>query len=397
MTPILSIIIPTRERATYLAHSIRTCTACVRDDIEILVLDNASTDETKSVVAASRDARLRYYRSDSRVSMRDNFERGINLSRGEIMCFIGDDDGVLPQAVDRLPDAFKHYDVDAIAAARAHYFWPDLISTRQGLALLPRHSSVALCSSREILRTLLRHNDYYRLPCVYHGFVRRSLVERVIEKQGRFFLSSQVDIFSSIALSMEGIRYAFLKSPIVVNGASRRSNGASHFGGGDEQEKSLWNSEEDVGFLPGFERSSTIGSLIIESALRYAINHNISISEIFDVHDVRKAIEFECASRLRAGVSQSGVAEMWRSVGLEPRANASSRSDLPVRFRRVLQLIRKFIDARPIDLERRGISNVYDGAEYLCRLLNEGRMGFLSAPADQVRAALRILRRQIRE
>ena len=104
-----------------------------------------------------------------------------------------------------------------------------------------------------MLPKVLDDNDYYRLPCLYHGFVRRSVVDRVKRRQGRFFLSSQVDTLSLIALSMEKIRYAFSSSPLVINGGSARSNGASHFGGGTAKEKTLWKQEDELGFLPGFE------------------------------------------------------------------------------------------------------------------------------------------------
>lgn len=189
MTTTLSLIVPTRERAAYLPHAVRTCLAGggADLDVEILILDNASTDGTQEVVAGMKDSRIRYVRNDVRLSMRDNFEKGLNLASGDVLCFIGDDDGILPGAAARAMELFAREDIDAISAARAHYFWPDLVSARKNTGLLPRHDGVEIFDARQKLNELLDHGDYYRLPCLYHGFVRRSVVERVKQRQGRFF------------------------------------------------------------------------------------------------------------------------------------------------------------------------------------------------------------------
>jgi glycosyltransferase involved in cell wall biosynthesis len=393
MTPTLSLIIPTRERAGYLEHSIRTCMASSRADLEILVLDNASTDNTPQVVSAIRDSRLKYYRSESRLSMRDNFERGLELARGDVICYIGDDDGLMPRAVDQSLALFSQLDVDAVSAARAHYFWPDLLSARKNTALLPRASGVKVLNSREVLRKLLSDCDYYRLPCLYHGFVKRSVVERIKQKHDRFFLSSQVDIFSAIALSAEGIRYAFSKSPLVINGGSKRSNGASHFGGGGEKEKALWKIEDDLGFLSGFEGSLTVGSLIIESALRYCDANGISdLSELLDPSSVDRALFNEFRSRAVAGYSDDIAKILFETAKRPDTSSASHPSRGVTRVSRWVRLTQKYIQTRPIDMSSNNISNVYQAANILGALIASGHTGFLDGPLQQISAATRLAR-----
>lgn len=111
MTPALSIIIPTRDRSAYLGHAIRACTANPESSLEILVLDNASVDGTREVVERIADHRVRYVRSDVRLSMRDNFEKGIATSRGDVLLFIGDDDGVFSFTVAAALDLFHRMKV----------------------------------------------------------------------------------------------------------------------------------------------------------------------------------------------------------------------------------------------------------------------------------------------
>jgi glycosyltransferase involved in cell wall biosynthesis len=390
MPPTLSVVIPTRERALYLGHAIRTCLQSKRQDFEVLVLDNASADDTSEVVAAIPDSRIRYERNEFRLSMRDNFEKGIDSSKGEIICFIGDDDGLLPNAIDQSLDIFQRYAVDALSAARAAYCWPDLLTSRKNTALLPRGKGISIVNSRSALFHLLNDCDYYKLPCLYHGFVRRSLVDRVRKSQTRFFLSSQVDMFSSIALSMENIPYAFSRSPLVVNGASKRSNGAAHFGGGGTQEKTLWKKEDDLGFLPGFDQSLSVGSLIIESALRYSQAHQISICAMLDVKTVEEAAEYELALRSQVNRPVDEIRQFRKSLeGV--LSTSSTRKPLSFhRTRRINRLFKTFLNARPIDFQSKHITNVYDGALYLDRIMMANLTGFLHSPLEQITTAFRM-------
>lgn len=389
MTTTLSLIIPTRERAAYLPHSVRTCLAGggADLDVEILILDNASTDNTQEVAAGMKDSRIRYVRNDTRLSMRDNFEKGLNLANGDILCFIGDDDGILPGAAARALDIFAREDVDALSASRAHYFWPDLVSARKNTGLLPRHGGVEVFDARQKLNELLDHGDYYRLPCLYHGFVRRSVVERVKQRQGRFFISCQVDMFSSIALSMEGIRYAFSRSPLIINGGSSRSNGASHFGGGTDKEKNLWKQEDDLGFLPGFDGCIGVPPLIVESALRYCQgNPGNDIATMLGEARIRATLQKEAAAREAAGRAAQESAQMYATAGMTPGAGAA----VPQGGGRAARLLRSFLDTRPIDMGAHGIRDVYGASEQFGALIAGGHTGVAYNPLEQISVAMRL-------
>jgi len=393
MAMTLSVIIPTRERAAYLPHCIRTCTANPDPDLEILVLDNASVDDTAEAVASVQDTRIRYVRNDFRLSMRDNFEKGLELARGDIVCFIGDDDGLFPDAVSKALQIFKTKNIDALSAARAHYFWPDLVASRRNTALLPRHTGIEILSSKAMLGQLLAHCDYYRLPCLYHGFVRRNVAERVKQRQGRFFLSSQVDMFSSIALSMEDINYAFSKSPLIINGGSARSNGASHFGGGTDLEKTLWKKEDDLGFLPGFDGYLTVGSLIVESALRYCqTNCRADILAMLNRQLIEKALTFEASQRVRVGRGKIENEKMFESVFLTPFV--PSITAFPATnsgsYIRAITLIQKFYATRPVDMGVIGVKDIFGAAQKLSSLRHNGGVGFLNRPLSQIKAAFKM-------
>ena len=60
---LISIIIPSRDRAVYLKYSVQTALNIQDDNIEIIISDNASTDQTKEVIKGIDDTRLKYLSS----------------------------------------------------------------------------------------------------------------------------------------------------------------------------------------------------------------------------------------------------------------------------------------------------------------------------------------------
>jgi|GEM_PF-1662090 len=393
VVPRLSLIVPTRQRAAYVEYCLRSCTANSDPELEIVVIDNASTDGTREAVARVVDPRVRYIRNDRRLSMRDNFEKGLTEARGDVLCFIGDDDGVFPFSVARALALFDCHDISAVAAARAHYFWPDLQTAKRNIALLPRGSGVDIRNSRVELRGILSDNDYYRLPCLYHGFVKRDLVERIRQRQGRFFLSSQVDIFSAIALSMEGVAYVFSHAPLVINGGSGRSNGASHFGGGTSVEKALWQVEDDLGFLPGFEDFTGVGSLIIESTIRYCRANGIALDAVLDPNYTAATLRDEDALRSLDGEACRTSDQRLAATGLSPAVVAAAPT--MARQGKFRRLVTAFGKTMPIDMSQEGVTTVDGAARLMARMLATKQIGILAQPLQQIRVAARIARSSV--
>jgi glycosyltransferase involved in cell wall biosynthesis len=91
-SPRLSVVIPTYNGARYLRGAIASVLAQSARDLELLVLDNASTDDTPALVREFRDPALRYHRNATNLGFRGNVELGRRLARGELVAFIGCDD-----------------------------------------------------------------------------------------------------------------------------------------------------------------------------------------------------------------------------------------------------------------------------------------------------------------
>ncbi len=120
MTPLVSIIIPTFDRPRYLREAIDAALAQTYAEVEVLVFDNGTMEETLAVgeEAAGRDSRVRFQRNERNLGMSANFNALGAAARGEFLVAIGDDDRLLPDFVGRLVEAMRP---DVRVAFSNHY------------------------------------------------------------------------------------------------------------------------------------------------------------------------------------------------------------------------------------------------------------------------------------
>jgi glycosyltransferase involved in cell wall biosynthesis len=86
----LSFVVPTRNQARFLRQCLDCCVAQKIDDSEIVVVDGASTDETKTVLS-SYDDRVRWT-SEADSGQSEAINKGVRAARGELIAWINSDD-----------------------------------------------------------------------------------------------------------------------------------------------------------------------------------------------------------------------------------------------------------------------------------------------------------------
>src|SRR6476659_5293670 len=96
--PLLSVVIPTRNRLFYLRHAVQSALDQACDELEIIVADNATNDGTQEYLASLGSA-IKFTRSEAPLSMTDNWHRARELVTGEWITVIGDDDCLMPDYV----------------------------------------------------------------------------------------------------------------------------------------------------------------------------------------------------------------------------------------------------------------------------------------------------------
>lgn len=124
---LVSIGVPTFNRADLLEHALRDLVAQTYRPIEIVVSDNASTDGTEEVCRAVDAGRglIRHVCQPVTVPPPENFRTALRESSGEFFMWAADDDGWHPSFVETLVRRLRARPSAVLAAAEAQYRLPD--------------------------------------------------------------------------------------------------------------------------------------------------------------------------------------------------------------------------------------------------------------------------------
>ena len=96
--PVLSVVLPNHNHAHYLPRALRALLAQQRKADEIIVIDDCSTDDSRSVIErfAAADTSIRLYLNERNRGALYSLQRGLETARGRYVYFAAADDYVLP-------------------------------------------------------------------------------------------------------------------------------------------------------------------------------------------------------------------------------------------------------------------------------------------------------------
>lgn len=271
--PRFSICIPTRERHVTLQSAIETVLAQTHGDYELIIQDNFSSPETRSVVDSFDDPHIRYFRSDRRLPMHDNWEEALKHATGDYILFIGDDDAVMPRCLESAAPVLAKMDPDILAWPSHLYYWPDVADPahrnlliadvrngsiwRDGYADDPfganiscnfpdRPAGTLVFDSRQIAKAWYAWRGLRLYVPLYHNMVARRVVDRVRTRCGRYFLDPTPDFASLAVNTYFAENIVFYSRSLSMSGHSGLSNGGTH-GSEDAPDKALDRFLEEAG------------------------------------------------------------------------------------------------------------------------------------------------------
>ncbi|MFA5284776.1 MAG: glycosyltransferase family 2 protein [Smithellaceae bacterium] len=99
--PKISILIPTYNRAAFLRNALDSIVAQNARDIECVISDNASSDDTAEIVKSfqKNHAYIKYFRNEANLGFDSNILASLSRATGEYVWLFGDDDYMLPGAI----------------------------------------------------------------------------------------------------------------------------------------------------------------------------------------------------------------------------------------------------------------------------------------------------------
>lgn len=105
--PRVSVCVLTFNRARLLRHAIESLLGQTLGDFELVVCDNASTDDTAEMVRGFRDPRIRHVRGAHNAGIGGNWARALEAAEGRYCAIFSDDDNWEPSFLERLVEPLE--------------------------------------------------------------------------------------------------------------------------------------------------------------------------------------------------------------------------------------------------------------------------------------------------
>jgi len=400
-----TIIIPTRERADTLYYALKTCVTQEYDNLEILVSDNLSVDNTHDIVNSFQDSRIKYFNTGQRLSMSHNWEFALEKVSEGYVSFLGDDDGFLPNSIAELSQILTGNPLKAINWRSDQYLWPSYSRiNRVNLLKISLNDELTVLNGKdELLKLINCQNGYERVPWLYKGFVHIGAISRVKRISGNFFHSMIPDVYSGIALANVIDNYFYSFKPYTLDGISGHSNGGTYaIDSSQKAASNMFLSERNIPLHKGFLYSQSAYLLTAECVFK-AISCNvinssidIDINKFFDAS--LKEVERESSTRYNNVVeaiyfTASYFNKPRRSV--EKLIRKYPNKPICDKYNVNIEGFNKFKNRIEIDASKLSVHNIYD-ATLLHEKIRNNPSKYLQATAV-LKSTFQFIIREIRK
>ena len=165
--PLVSIVIPTYNRARWLKECVESALAQDYQRLEVLVVDDGSTDDTGEIIKAFTDPRLRYIKKEhTGAPATRNY--GILHAEGEFILWLDSDDVLLPHTVEKELAIFDRF--PAAEAAYGDWKFIDAKGRETGQVCQRKHRCGTDLIPDAIWGLTIPHGGTMVRKCVYEKY-----------------------------------------------------------------------------------------------------------------------------------------------------------------------------------------------------------------------------------
>ena len=383
--PLLTIVIPTLNRSETLFWTIRTVVEQGYGNLKIIISDNCSDDDTSEVVNRFLDERLEYRKTPQRFTMTQHFEYVLNYVNDGYISILGDDDGFLPNALEKVSFIIKKFKPVAIGWRFGNYNWPGLPC----YFMIPMANYFRIIDSRKEIKRIFKESIYntVRFPSLYGGFISMDLINDLKTKNNGIFFHSRIpDFFSGAFIAANTKQYIRLEFPITLNATSKHSTGYATVNTTADQRtfENLRSDEGNIPFHPSlkFIRCNVVP--VAESLLQ--VNRliptfpKVSIEKVIDEIIIELAVESDCNKFLDI---RNGLMEIGRLNNLELYVeSALSKMSRYITPHKIKEKFSPISITLYVDSEKVGIANVYEAAAFAKEMIS-GKFFLLKYPVQK--------------
>lgn len=237
MTPLISILIATKNRQRYCLSAVKSILALDSQKIQVVVQDNSDEPEIlkNMLLPYISDSRLIYHYTPPPFSSIDNFNAAIELATGEYVCLIGDDDGINPEII-KVTEWAKCNNIECLTGSiSVTYRWDNVGDRQKFFIKLPSSSlmitkftgefeKVNLENSLEMLMSNGCANfNIAPFPKLYHGIVLKKLLDEIKTETGSYLKGLSPDIYAAVSLAFKSKKFIHIDYPLTMPGVCAES------------------------------------------------------------------------------------------------------------------------------------------------------------------------------
>jgi len=208
--PKVTIAIPTYNRATFLPESIESVLKQSYDNIEIIISNNDSIDNTEEIINNYPDNRIRYFKQIKNIGMAPNWQFCLEQAKGDFFLLLSDDDVLERDAIKWMVEQLNNDDV-ALAYTRCLYIDASSKPFKLGLTA-PEYET----GHNFILNNLLFKRFPLPSATLFRTFTAKKIGGYPLE------IETACDFGLAMLIAMDGM-VVFNKNPLVKYRVHRNS------------------------------------------------------------------------------------------------------------------------------------------------------------------------------
>lgn len=231
--PLLSIILPTKNRYIYLTNLLEVFNEFKSDDFEVVIQDNSDDNsDFKAFIQKINNPKFKYFYQQGQLSMNENSDLAIINTSGKYICFIGDDDGVIPEIMEFVK-WMNENNIESALTNRPGYYWPDIVHKVHNFSGTMYYFKFdkkinKLYPEKELMKCVKHGGTSLELmPRVYHGIVIKEALMKIYKQCGSCFPGPSPDMANAVSLSTVIKNHVYYNYPLIISGAGYKSTGGA--------------------------------------------------------------------------------------------------------------------------------------------------------------------------
>ncbi|MCI8326671.1 MAG: glycosyltransferase [Lachnospiraceae bacterium] len=172
MEPLVSVCIPAYNNADYIKETVESVLRQTYQNLELIVVDDNSTDHTVEILESIQDERLKIYHNEKNLGMVGNWNRCLELATGDYVKLICADDMIASAAIEKEANAMKKH--PSVNLVESDTRLVDIHGRRTGQ--FRRYPKSGIVDGKKLAKISLMIQDFYGAPV--NNLIRRSALKR---------------------------------------------------------------------------------------------------------------------------------------------------------------------------------------------------------------------------